>query len=193
VREGSRLRGFPVFGAAMAGLVLGHTISYLIAVPDPHQRQFVLQETGHGYMPALTQVALMAAVACIAALVARAFGRRGEGTETFPALARTLAVVQVVAFVGQEVLERVVAHAPLHTLGHDHVLATGVAVQITVALLAARILVWITRASARLAAAITTGRPEVPRPGRVLIAMVEGPPLPRRPLRARQVRAPPAG
>lgn len=192
MREGSRLRGFPVFAAAMAGLVLGHTISYLIAVPDPHQRQFVLQETGHGYMPALTQVALMAAVAGVAAVVARAFGRRGEGTQTFPALARTLAVVQVVAFVGQEVLERLVAHAPLHTLGHDHVLATGVVVQVAIALVAARILLWIARASARLAAAIT-GRRELPRPGRVLVATAEGPALAPRTLTARQVRAPPAG
>ena len=192
MREGPRLRGLPVFGAAMAGLVLGHTISYLIAVPDAHQRQFVLQDTGHGYTPALTQVALMVAVAAIAALVARAFGRRGEQTETFPVLARTLAVIQVCAFVGQEVLERLVAHAPLHTLGHDHVLATGVVVQVALALVAARILHWLARVSARLVQTTAFVRPALPRPGRVLVAAVEGPAPTLRPLTARQVRAPPA-
>jgi hypothetical protein len=176
----------------MAGLVLGHTISYLIAVPDPHQRQFVLEQTGHGYMPALTQVTLMVAVAAIAALVARAFARRAERTETFSAVARTLAVVQVCAFVGQEVLERLVAHAPLHTLGHDHVLLTGVAMQIAIAIVAARVLLWVARTAAHLPQTFRL-RTALPRPGRVLIATAEGPALHPRPLTARQVRAPPAG
>jgi hypothetical protein len=191
VREGPRLRGLPVFGTAMAGLMLGHTLSYLIAVPDPHQRQFVLEQTGHGYMPALTQVTLMVVVAAIAALVARAFGRRGERTETFPAVARTLAVVQVCAFVGQEVLERVVAHVPLHTLGHDQVLLTGVAVQIAIAVVAARVLLWVARTATRLASAWVVRAP-LPRPGRVLPATAEGPMLSLRAVSARQVRAPPA-
>ena len=193
MREGPRLRGLPVFGTAMAGLLLGHTLAYLIAVPEPHQRQFVLQDTGHGYMPALTQVVLMVMVAGIAALVARAFGRRAEQTQTFPALARTLAVIQVCAFVGQEVLERLVAHAPLHTLGHDHVLATGVVVQVALALVAARMLLWIARAATRLSQTTILLRPSLPRPGRVLLATVDGPASPPVPLTARQVRAPPAG
>ena len=193
MREGPRLRGLPVFGTAMAGLMLGHTLSYLIAVPDPHQRQFVLEQTGHGYLPALTQVTLMVAVAAIAALVARAFGRRAECTETFPAVARTLAVIQVCAFVAQEVLERLVAHTPLHTLGHDHVLLTGIAMQIAIALVAARVLLWVARAATRLAQQTVLLRPALPRPGRVLVAAVEGPTLRPRLLSARQVRAPPAG
>jgi hypothetical protein len=53
VREGPRLRGFPIFGTAAAGLVLGHALAYLIAIPDPHQRVFALQRTGHAYLPAL--------------------------------------------------------------------------------------------------------------------------------------------
>jgi hypothetical protein len=176
----------------MAGLMLGHTLSYLIAVPDPHQRQFVLEQTGHGYMPALTQVTLMVAVAAVAALVARAFGRRTDQTETFHGVARTLAVVQVCALVGQEVLERLVAHVPLHTLGHDQVLLTGVAMQVAIAIVAARVLLWVARAAAHLAQTFRL-RTALPRPGRVLVATAEGPALPLRPLTARQVRAPPAG
>ena len=190
--EGPRLRGLPVFGTAMAGLMLGHTLSYLIAVPDPHRRQFVLEQTGHGYMPALTQVTLMVAVAAMAALVARAFGRRADRTETFPAVARTLAVVQVCAFVGQEVLERLVAHAPLHTLGHDHVLLTGIAMQVAIAVVAARVLQWVARTATHLAQSSLI-RPALPRPGRVIAATTQGPAIPLRPLTARQVRAPPAG
>jgi hypothetical protein len=176
----------------MAGLVLGHTLSYLIVVPDPHQRQFVLQQTGHGYMPALTQVALMVLVAGVAALVARAFGRRGGQAETFPSLARTLATIQVLAFVGQEILERLVAHAPLHTLGHDHVLATGIVVQVGLAIVAARVLLWIGRASERLATAWMP-RPALSRPGRVLLATAGAPTRSLRSVTPKQVRAPPAG
>ena len=192
MREGPRLRGLPVFGTAMAGLMLGHTLSYLIAVPDPHQRQFVLERTGHGYMPALTQVTLMVVVAAAAALVARAFGHRAGHTETFPALARTLAVIQVCAFVGQEVLERLVAHAPLHTLAYDHVLATGVLIQVGLALMAARILLWVARTAIRLARTTTLPGP-APRLGCALVAAVEGSAPTLRPLSARRVRAPPAG
>ena len=192
MRDGPRLRGLPVFGTAMAGLMLGHTISYLIAVPDPHQRQFVLEQTGHGYMPELTQFTMMVIVAAIAAVVARTLGRGEERAETFPALARTLAAVQVSAFVGQEVLERLVAHAPLHTLGHDHVLATGVVVQVALAFVAARVLLWIAHVSARLAIGWTV-RPPLPRPGRIMVVAADGPSLAPRPLTARRVRAPPAG
>jgi hypothetical protein len=177
----------------MAGLMLGHTLSYLIAVPDPHQRRFVLEQTGHGYMPALTQVTLMVAVAAVAALVARAFGRRADHTETFPALARTLVVIQVCAFVGQEGLERLVAHVPLHTLAHDHVLATGVLIQVGLALVAAKILLWVARTASRFAQTTAPLRPSLPRPGRVLEAAVQGPAPRPRPLTTRSVRAPPAG
>lgn len=192
MREGPRLRGFPVFGTAMAGLMLGHTLSYMIAVPDPHQRQFVLEQTGHGYMPALTQVTLMVLVAAIAAVVARAFERRGDRTETFPTVARTLAAVQVCAFVGQEVLERIATHAPLHTLGHDHVLLTGVAMQVIVAIVAARVLLWVARTATQLVQTVFV-RPSLPRPGRLEVAAAAELAHRPRPRTARQVRAPPAG
>jgi len=61
VREAPRLRGLPTFGLAMAGLVLGHVLAYLIAVPDPHHRAFVLQQTGHEYLPAMAEAALVLA------------------------------------------------------------------------------------------------------------------------------------
>ena len=59
MREEPRLRGLPTFGLAMAGLVLGHVLAYLIAVPDPHHRAFVLQRTGHEYLPAMAEAALV--------------------------------------------------------------------------------------------------------------------------------------
>jgi len=117
VREAPRLRGLPTFGLAMAGLVLGHVLAYLIAVPDPHHRAFVLHRTGHEYLPAMAEAALVLALAGMAAVVIRAFapGPRG-GSERFSRLAGRLGLVQVLAFGGLEVVERIVAGAPLSHL-----------------------------------------------------------------------------
>jgi len=156
VREGPRLRGFPVFGAGAAGLVLGHAIAYLIAIPDPHQRAFALQRTGHIYLPALDQVVMMLAIAGGAAVVVRAFGAvSDQGFERFGRLARVLVLVQSCAFAAQEVLERLVSRSPLSGLFHDHVLVTGMVVQVAVAIAAAGILWLLARASTRLAATVT--------------------------------------
>lgn len=163
MREGPRLRGLPVFGAAAAGLVLGHALAYLIAIPDPHQRAFALQRAGHAYLPALDQAALMLALAAVVTIVVRAFApARKEGTERFGPVATLLVVAQSFAFAGQEVLERLVPGAPLGELARDHVLVIGVIVQVAVAMVAAGILRVLARTSARLAATVAV-RPSLPR------------------------------
>jgi hypothetical protein len=142
-----------VFGAAAAGLVLGHALAYLIAIPDPHQRAFALQRAGHAYLPALDQAVMMLAIAGVAAIVVRAFARKGDGaTERFGRVATLLVVVQTSAFAGQEVLERLVSNAPLGDLLHDRILVTGMIVQVLVAIVAAAVLWLLARTSSRLAA-----------------------------------------
>ena len=192
MREGPRLRGFPIFGTAAAGLVLGHALAYLIAIPDPHQRAFALQRTGHAYLPALDQAVLMLLIAGMAAVVVRAFARGGDRTEGFGRLARVLVVAQTCAFAAQEVLERLVSRAPLGGLAHDHILVTGIAVQVVVAIVAAAILWLLARTATRLAALIAT-RTRLPRI-RVVFAL---PVMARRPhaslfATAGSVRAPPS-
>jgi len=155
VREGPRLRGFPIFGTAAAGLVLGHALAYLIAIPDPHQRVFALQRTGHAYLPALDQAVLMLVVAGMAAVVVRAFAHSGDRTERFGRLARVLVVAQTCAFAAQEVLERLISRAPLGGLAHDHILVTGIVVQVVVAIVAAAILWLFARTATRLAAVVS--------------------------------------
>ena len=192
MREGSRLRGFPIFGTAAAGLVLGHALAYLIAIPDPHQRAFALQRTGHAYLPALDQAVLMLVVAGMAAVVVRAFAHTGDRTERFGRLARVLVVAQTCAFAAQEVLERLVSRAPLGGLAHDHILVTGIAVQVVVAIVAAAILWLFARSATRLAAvvAVRTSLPRV----RVVFAVPVTARRPHAPLfaTAGTVRAPPS-
>ncbi len=149
----NRFHGLPVAGFAVAGLVLAHALSYAIAVPDPYHRDLLLHRTGHDYLPAFGQVALMLFVAGVAAVVFRASGRHAGATTShrFAPLATRLALVQVGAFMVQEVTERLLAGSGLHDLGHGHVFIVGVAAQIAVAFAGAALLRWLARASDRLA------------------------------------------
>jgi hypothetical protein len=154
-----RLRGLPVFGSAAAGLLLGHALSYMLAVPDPYHRDLVMARTGHGYLPAASQAAVIMALAAVAAILARAWSNRDRGeTERFSSIAGTLASVQIGAFVALEILERVVAGAPLGDLMRDHLLVIGIVVQVMVSLAGAAILAWFARTSALIVSA-TSGRP----------------------------------
>ncbi len=192
MREGPRIRGLPVFGFAVAGLLLGHALSYAIAIPDPYHRDLVLDRTGHGYLPLFAEAALILLFAGVAAAVTRALaGRRSERTDRFAALAGLLVCVQVSAFVGQEVLERVVAGVPLGDLAHDHLLSIGLVVQVVVAIGAAGLLRLLARTSSRLADVVRS-RVEHPRPEHVTVVPVTS----RRPVRlllvsAANVRGPP--
>jgi hypothetical protein len=173
--------------------VLGHALAYLIAIPDPHQRVFALQRTGHAYLPALDQAVLMLVVAGMAAVVVRAFAHPDRGaTDRFGRLARVLVVAQTCAFAAQEVLERLVSRAPLGGLAHDHILVTGIAVQIVVAIVAASILWLFARTATRLAA-VVAARASLPRV-RVVFALPVTARRPHAPLfaTAGSVRAPPS-
>jgi hypothetical protein len=113
-RSGRRLRGVSVFAFAVAGLVLGHALAYVLAIPDPHHRNLVMTGTGHDYVPVATQLGLILAFAAVAARITHGMVARREGTPSgFGPLATRLMAVQVVAFGGQEIVERVAAGAPL--------------------------------------------------------------------------------
>lgn len=188
-----RLRGVPAFGFAAAGLLTGHAISYLLAVPDPHHRDLLLDRTGHAYLPAAGQVAIVLALAGVAVVVARAWaGRRIGSTDRLAPLAAMLVGVQVGAFVGQELLERLVAGASFGDLVHDHVLPTGIGVQVAVALAGALLLRWLARTSVRAVAALAGARSPLPRPALGTAAVAPAIPPRSLALPIRSVRAPPS-
>jgi hypothetical protein len=145
--ENQGSRGLPVLGFAVAGLVLGHILAYVIAVPDPSHRDLLLQRTGHDYLPAFGQAALMIFLAAVAAVVFRMSRRRAERPERFATLAAQLALIQVGAFTAQELLERTVSGSGFADLGRGRVLVVGVMAQIAVALVGAALLRSLARAS----------------------------------------------
>jgi hypothetical protein len=190
-----RVRGLPLLGVALAGLVLGHALAYALAVPDPLHRDLLLERTGHAYLPLVGEAAMVLLLAGVAALVARSWSSRGrrDAVEGFAPIAGLLAAVQVTAFLGQEVLERLVAGAPLSELGGDHVLSIGIGVQVGTALVGAVVLRWLARTSARLVEAVRAVRAALPRP-RLAVAMPMSSDRPRgrTTVRTRSARAPPS-
>ena len=189
-----QLRGLPVFGFAAAGLLLGHALSYMLAVPDPYHRDVVLNRTGHGYFPAASQTAMILILAAAAAILARAWSNRPRGEpERFSSVAGALAFVQIGAFAGLEILERIVAGAPLGDLVRDHLLVIGVVVQVAVSLVGAGVLAWLARTSARIVRATLGGPVGLPRP--ILVEALPATPDHARGrvfASARNVRAPPS-
>ena len=189
-----QLRGLPVFGFAAAGLLLGHALSYMLALPDPYHRDVVLTRTGHGYLPAAGQTAVILILAAVAAILARAWVNRDRGEpERFSSIAGTLASVQIGAFAALEILERVVTGAPLGDLIGDHLLVIGVVTQVVVSLVGAALLVWFARTSERIVRAAIGSPIALPRP-LLVEALPATPDHPRGRIvaSARNVRAPPS-
>lgn len=145
-----RLHGLPVLGFAVAGLILGHLLSYVIAVPDPYHRDLLLQRTGHDYLPVFGQAALMLFLAAIAMVVFRTSRRRAGNAEGFAHLAGRLALIQVGAFAAQELLERALSSSGLADLQDGRLVIAGVVAQIAMASAGAALLRWLARTSDRL-------------------------------------------
>lgn len=139
----------PVFPFALAGLVLGHALTYRLALPDPEQRDAVVRAIGHAYLPLLHRAALILTIAGVATLVARVLWRRAVVPRSVARLAMPLAATQTVAFVAQEIAERAVVGAPLNDLAR--ILAVGVPAQISLAVLAAYLFRWLARTAAGVA------------------------------------------
>lgn len=139
------------FGLGVAGLLFGHAVSYLLAIPDPHHRDLVLRGTGHGYLYQLNRAGVILLLAAVVAVVVRGSSqRRTDAAESFAPLAAVLAGAQVAAFVGQEVGERLIAGWAQGAAVHGRVLAIGVPIQLVLGLGEAAILRWLGRASSAM-------------------------------------------
>jgi hypothetical protein len=197
--RGRRVTRIALLGAAAwAGVVAGHSITYLMTVPQAGLRNALLASTGHSYWFAAVAAALV-----LAALAAgTAFGRglrRGMGGSTradagtgVGAVAARLALLQVGIYVVQEVLERLQAGVPLSELARDHILLVGIPIQILVALAISVLLVGLRKAGEQ-AGSVLRAAP-LPRPSRrhvrpprragrpagasILLRGIRGPPAP---------------
>jgi len=180
-------------GLAIASLtvVLGHRLAYELAFPNASLRAEVLRTAGHGYLGFLTDVAILCAGAGAAATVLSRITRPGHPTPRLTALLPRLALAQAGAFVGMELVERLVAGAPLGSVLRNGLLPIGVAVQAALALVVALAVRALAAVGARAAAAARAA--SIPSPRAVPAAARPTPPLPTRRLpRRASPRAPPA-
>ncbi len=136
----------------MGGVLAGHALTYGVLDPSEPIRRSALRSTGHGYLATANRLTLSLTVAIVAATVlARLL--RGAGAERgIGWLAARLIPVQIMAFASLEIGERLLAGAPLHDLGR--VLPLGLAIQVSLAILAAAGLRILWRAAGRAAAVL---------------------------------------
>jgi hypothetical protein len=146
---------FPLAGVALTGVATGHWLTYVFAEPDVGTRQTLLRQAGHAYLPAASRGVLLLSTVAVVLLLTREFRseRAGEGAPGFISVARTLAILQVSAFVSMEVLERIASHEPLGDLFHG-LLATGIGIQVAVAILLALALCLLCRGARAVASAV---------------------------------------
>jgi hypothetical protein len=161
--ERRRFRDLPAFCFAFVGLIAGHLLSYLIAIPDAARRDAVLAETGHAYLHLAGDVAVVLAFAAVVTIGLRAVAERGAAE--LPSglrLAWRLGALQAGAFVAMEVGERLVSGAGLGELFADHLFGIGIVVQLVIASFGTLLLRWLGRVAVRIAAVLARsprGRP----------------------------------
>ena len=191
--ERRRLRDLPTFCFAFVGLIVGHLLSYLIAIPDAARRDAVLAETGHAYLHLAGDIAVVLGFAAVVTIGLRAVAeRRATELPSGLRLAWRLGALQAAAFVAMEMGERLVSGAGLGELFADHLFAIGIVVQLVIAALGTLLLRWLGRVAVRIAAVLArplrrrpagtvwvrpgSGRP--PRPAFAGIVSARAPPLP---------------
>jgi hypothetical protein len=140
------IRGLPLAGMAVVGVVVGHWLAYLLAVPDPHLRSEILAQSGHAYWILAIKAATVLGFASLGAVLVRHLAGRIRGeplaADRPVALAVRLALVQVTAFVAMEIAERLAVGDPLaQMLGH-HIFMFGLVLQVVVACIGALVLLW---------------------------------------------------
>jgi hypothetical protein len=188
------LRGFPVVGLAAAGMMAGHWLAYVIAVPRTSLRVRVLAESGHSYWMIAVQIALGMGLLGLGILAARRIVDAGEprhvaGRPGLPLGAR-LAAMQVALFTVVEVVERLGGGQPVGSMFQHHVFLAGVAIQCLVAWAIAALLAWFGRVASRVATFADGVR--LPSPASVSLSFSSPPVRPVRVLQgAAGLRSPP--
>jgi hypothetical protein len=124
----------------MLGVLGGHAADYAVAFPSSTQRNEVLRATGHGWLSLGAGLAGLLAAVVISGVLARAvvpLVGRGRSSTSLIGFALRLAGWQVLIFTSLEFAERLLHRAPVADLTHGPLLATGISVQLPVAVLVA--------------------------------------------------------
>ena len=156
MRDRGRLSELPTFAFAFVGLIVGHLLSYLIAIPDPARRTLVLAHSGHAYLHLAGDAAVILGFAAAVTVGLRAVTRRVD-LPSAAHLAWRLGSLQAGAFIAMELGERLVSGSGFGVLFNSPLFGIGIVVQLAIAAIGAVLLRWIWRVAVRIADAL--GRP----------------------------------
>jgi hypothetical protein len=136
-----------VIGVAACGVLIAHWLAYAIAIPRAVVRGRILAETGHSYWELAARLAVVLLVVGLGSIVSGHVRRKAGDPRPQAAslLAARLITMQVAAFLAMEVVERLVAGAPLGGLLAGPVLLIGLAAQVLVATVFAILLTFFER------------------------------------------------
>jgi hypothetical protein len=158
MHERRAFRGLPLAGMAVVGVVLGHWLGYLLAVPDPHLRAEILVQTGHGYWMLAIKAAVVLGFASLGTVLIRHLsgleGGERPAEDSPAALALRLALLQLSAFVAMETIERLIVGGSVAEMFQHHIFLLGVALQLGVACIGALVLLWFGRVAQRVCEAL---------------------------------------
>jgi hypothetical protein len=150
--ERRHLRDLPTFAFAFVGLIVGHLLSYLIAIPDPARRATVLAHSGHAYLHLAGDVAVILGFAAAVTVGLRAMAERDATDRSSTAcLALRLGALQAGALIAMELGERLVSGTGFGELFADHLFGIGIVMQLAIATVGALLLRWIGRVAVRIA------------------------------------------
>ena len=154
MHRGRPFEGIAVAGAVGAGLALSHWLAYLIAVPHAHERERLLESTGHGYWPLAAAVAVASGLVALVVTGARAVARARDadlGQHRLGQLVARMAGMQIPAFVLLEAIERLASGAAGLDLVLQAPFLVGLGVQLLVATVVGVFLTRFAHAATRIA------------------------------------------
>lgn len=187
--------GIVVAGAVGAGLALSHWLAYLIAVPHAHERERLLEHTGHGYWPLAAEVAVSLGLVALVVTGSRAVAQARDadlGQPQLRQLVARLTGMQLPAFVLLEAIERLASGAADLDFALQAPFLVGLGVQLLVATVLGLLLSRFARAVARIARILLRGKLPIRSAAPLLPSQPAAMPARLLGLAAVGVRAPPA-
>jgi hypothetical protein len=148
VKQRSSSSGLPWVGVAAAALLLGHWVAYALTYRQIQLRDVVLAQTGHSYLAWAGRFSFVVLFVAVGWLVTEACKRNPiaaqQRARLLPVATRLIAI-QVLGFTALEVIERMMVRAPVLEMFAHYTYALGILMQVVTAVIAAVIILLLTR------------------------------------------------